>query len=338
MGSASNIIEAMQEHSVDPLLPLSDILVLDLLFQDLKNVENPDGTTENSLAKREKFHLETITHLESLNDENDTNFIPTVFTNWDQEDFHRLPKSINNYILQPYICWARTIVRRQTDVVFLTHIILYLSTSLPSAILLYYYFTWPHAFLHWFMTATYCGPFTLLLHNHVHNNGVLVKKYSLFDRLFPYVLEPLMGHTWHSYYYHHVKCHHIEGNGPEDISSTLRYQRDSFTHFLMYWMRFNLSVWLELPYYFIRKNKPMLAAKFFFWEVSSYAFIYVLATTNFYATLFALIIPFVQMRIGLMVGNWGQHALIDELDPESDYRSSITLIDVAVSAPFIANF
>jgi hypothetical protein len=32
-----------------------------------------------------------------------------------------------------------------------------------------------------------------------------------------------------------------------------------------------------------------------------------------------------------MVGNWGQHALVDELEPDSDFRSSITLIDVPVS-------
>jgi len=35
------------------------------------------------------------------------------------------------------------------------------------------------------------------------------------------------------------------------------------------------------------------------------------------------------MRIGLMIGNWGQHAFVDEVEPDSDFRSSITLIDVA---------
>ena len=33
----------------------------------------------------------------------------------------------------------------------------------------------------------------------------------------------------------------------------------------------------------------------------------------------------------MMVGNWGQHALVDEVEPDSDFRSSITLIDVPVS-------
>ena len=49
---------------------------------------------------------------------------------------------------------------------------------------------------------------------------------------------------------------------------------------------------------------------------------------NFHATLFVLLIPFAQLRLGLMIGNWGQHALVDEVDPDSDFRSSITLLDV----------
>jgi fatty acid desaturase len=30
-----------------------------------------------------------------------------------------------------------------------------------------------------------------------------------------------------------------------------------------------------------------------------------------------------------MVGNWGQHAFVDEANPKSDFRSSVTVIDVA---------
>ena len=97
-----------------------------------------------------------------------------------------------------------------------------------------------------------------MLHNHIHNNGVLALEYSLFDKLWPYVLEPLMGHTWDSYYYHHVKHHHVENNGPGDLSSTIRFQRDEFFDFLCYVSRFLFLIWIELPIYFIRKNKRSL--------------------------------------------------------------------------------
>jgi hypothetical protein len=45
------------------------------------------------------------------------------------------------------------------------------------------------------------------------------------------------------------------------------------------------------------------------------------------------LVPLALMRLALMTGNWGQHALVDESEPDSDFRSSITLIDVPVSSP-----
>lgn len=51
---------------------------------------------------------------------------------------------------------------------------------------------------------------------------------------------------------------------------------------------------------------------------------------NTHATTFVFLTPLVRMRIALMTGNWGQHALVDEVEPDSDFRSSITLIDAPV--------
>jgi hypothetical protein len=214
--------------------------------------------------------------------------------------------------------------------------LLYLSTSVTSAVILYNHFSWTHAILHWAMQAWYCGSFTLMLHNHIHNNGLLAKKYALFDNLWPYILEPLMGHTWHSYYYHHVKHHHVENNGPEDLSSTIRYQRDELLDFLTYVGRFVFFIWIELPLYFFQKRRISYGVKVAFWELSNYLFIVLMAKYNFRPTLFVLIIPLIQMRLGLMTGNWGQHALVDEDEPTFDLRSSITLIDVPVSHPMLA--
>ena len=62
--------------------------------------------------------------------------------------------------------------------------------------------------------------------------------------------------------------------------------------------------------------------------------------------MFVFVAPLVMIRAGLMIGNWGQHALVDEVEPDSDFRSSITLLDVAVSlvkssqvaSPFLSCF
>lgn len=317
--------------SIHPLLTQPDRVVLNNLSRDIQNVVEseppilPDDSSEDLADDKTAVQL-----LGNLNDETSEIFQPTVFTGWDQKD---IPKPIDRFLVRPYTTWAKRIVRRPTDVVFLTHILICLATSVPSALYLYYNFSWPHAIFHLAMQGYYCGPFTLMLHNCIHNNGLLASGNAWFDKSWPYILEPLMGHTWDSYYYHHVKHHHVENNGPGDLSSTIRYQRDDLLHFLHYVGRFIALIWIELPLYFWRKNKRSLALRTLGSELSSYAFIGLLARCNLRATIFVLIVPLVQMRIGMMVGNWGQHALVDELEPDSDFRSSITLIDVPVSTP-----
>ncbi|MCJ1354039.1 MAG: hypothetical protein MMC33_004026 [Icmadophila ericetorum] len=325
--------------SIDPQLTKSDVVVLENLIRDTEGTGNADQDSRD------------IQLLQALNDETGDLFQPTVFAGWDVvdggilrqlssktlKDQSTIPelntrysrsRSLNNSILNYYIRWASTIVRRPTDIVFLTHVILYLVTVIPSALYLYCNFSWLHGIAHLAMIGYYCGPFTLLLHNHIHNNGVLAKNYAWFDKSFPYILEPLMGHTWDSYFYHHVKHHHVEGNGPEDLSSTIRYQRDEFEDFALYFLRFLALIWIELPLYFLRKKKIWLAIKSFLSEQCSYTFLYAMARYNARATTFVLLLPFFCMRLGMMAGNWGQHCLVDEVEPDSDFRSSITLIDV----------
>jgi hypothetical protein len=119
--------------------------------------------------------------------------------------------------------------------------------------------------------------------------------------------------------------------GPEDLSTTIRYQRDEFLHFLHYYARFLFLIWLELPLYFVRKGKSNLALRAFVSEASSYAFLYFVTKLEPRASTFVFLLPFAILRFALMVGNWGQHALVDEIDPNSDFRTSITMIDVMVS-------
>ncbi|KAL9096034.1 MAG: hypothetical protein Q9165_001556 [Trypethelium subeluteriae] len=308
----------MVAASIDPYLTRPDHVVLDSLFHDVQYPFNDHGST--SIDK------DAIAQLQALNDEKNVDFQPTVFTTWDEKD---LPPFVNHYFVKPYTMWAKKVVRHPTDVVFLTHIITYFLVSVPSAILLFCHFTWVHGVLHAIWSLWSAGSFTLMMHNHIHNNGVLSKSWAWLDCTFPYILEPLMEHTWDSYYYHHVKHHHVEGNGPDDLSSTLRYQRDDLFNFLCYVGRFLFLIWLELPLYFVRKGKPVLACKSGTTELLNYLLLYLVTTrVDSKASTFVFLIPFIQLRLGLMIGNWGQHALVDEIEPDSDFRSSITLIDV----------
>ncbi|KAM0690620.1 hypothetical protein Q7P36_009388 [Cladosporium allicinum] len=322
------------ESTIHPYLTQPDIVVLQNLFKDIDEAgpKKSDNASESEKlnANDKTEYLKTddgaLNRLKAMNDPKHPEFQPTVVVTWDEKD---IPPFINEYIVRPYTRLATRIVRHPADVVFLTHIILYMCVNVPSAVYLFYNFSWIHGVVHTAFTFWCAGSFTLLMHNHIHNNGVLSKDWAVFDFCFPYILEPLMGHTWDSYYYHHVKHHHVEGNGPNDLSSTLRYQRDDIWHFLHYVGRFLFLIWLDLPLYFARKKNYKLALQSAASEYGAYFFLYYMtAHVNARASTFTLIIPFMLLRLGLMIGNWGQHALVDELEPDSDYRSSITLVDV----------
>ncbi|KAI1493670.1 hypothetical protein F5X96DRAFT_620833 [Biscogniauxia mediterranea] len=297
-----------------------------------KNVQGESLSEEEDVAEpaeiRDARDLGIMTR---QNDPASQDFEPTVFSSVDLRDLSsRLHPAVYRYALQPYIAWARQVARFDTDVVMVTHLILYFSTTLPSAAWMFHRFTYLHAALHVAMQAWYMGAYTLMRHQHIHQRGVLAKRswMQIFDHAFPYVMDPLMGHTWNSYFYHHVKHHHVEGNGPEDLSSTVHYQRDSVWHFLHYVGRFYFFVWLDLPLYFVRKGWYDTGLRCASWELSNYFTILVLFRLNSQATFFTLLLPLLAMRVMLMVGNWGQHAFVDADEPDSDYRSSVTLVDV----------
>ncbi|KAK1982936.1 fatty acid desaturase [Colletotrichum cereale] len=343
----------MSGLTVSPDLTVQDTIVLQNLIDDIKRYDDkhlaPADRDEGYVSQEsldEKSNRDDepcrgvssqrdardIRKLKGLNDAAGHDFEPTVLSSVDLRDLPaKIPAVLHRRVVLPYVAWARTVVRHETDVVMLTHLGLYLATSVPSAVLLFRSFGYLHAVLHTALQFHYMGTYTLMMHQHIHMNGILSKHHPLLralDACFPYLTDPLMGHTWNTYYYHHVKHHHVEGNGPSDLSSTIRYQRDDPLHFLHYVARFFFLVWFDLPRYFFRKRQLRNAAKTAFWELGNYAVLYALYRLNPRATAFVLLAPLLLLRLGLMVGNWGQHAFVDADEPDSDFRSSITLIDV----------
>lgn len=132
--------------------------------------------------------------------------------------------------------WQRTfrlssLCPNQFQVLRVTHVLLYFTTSVPSAIHLFHNFSWMHGIFLIIIQLSYKGAYSLLMHQHIHVGGILKKCFALLDELFPYILDPLMGHTWNTFYWHHVKHHHVVGNVPNDLSSTIRFERDNLWHF-----------------------------------------------------------------------------------------------------------
>ncbi|KAL7779639.1 hypothetical protein CFE70_009145 [Pyrenophora teres f. teres 0-1] len=305
------------EPTINPYHTQPDIVVLGNLIQDIKcgikgtRQARDSNVSPETLERVADDKTQTVDHdmqtiklLTSYNDPTSSAFAPTIFTTWDNA---AIPPVLNTYLVKPYARIAMDIVRHPTDIVFLTHILLYLTVNLASAIQLFRHFTYAHAIAHVGYTGWCIGSFTLLMHNHIHNNGVLKKRWKWLDLGFPYVLEPLMGHTWDSYYYHHVKHHHVESNvlpafSPPRVAGA--------------------------PSVLYQKGQTNLAIRALVSEVSSYIFLVAMYKVNRRAATWVFLVPFAILRLALMVGNWGQHALVDEDDPNSDFRTSITMIDV----------
>lgn len=114
---------------------------------------------------------------------------------------------------------------------------------------------------------------------------------------------------------------------PKDLSSTMRFQRDSALDFARYFLRFFFFILPEMTLYQSRKKRWPILRRMLSGELSFYALCVGLAFISWEATLVVFVIPFVLCRFLMMCGNWGQHAFIDAADPSNSYKNSITCIN-----------
>lgn len=174
--------------------------------------------------------------------------------------------------------------------------------------------------------AFFFDRFILMLHNTSHR-ALFKKGYRRLNKYIPWVLGPLFGESPDTYFAHHIGMHHFEANLEADLSSTMRFRRDSLLDFLRYWGRFFFGIIFELPLYHARRKRWKLFRMALLGELSWYAAVGVLAWVSWQATLVVLVVPFLAARFGMMAGNWAQHAFIDPADPANSFKSSIVCIN-----------
>ena len=121
--------------------------------------------------------------------------------------------------------------------------------------------------------------------------------------------------------------HHPENNLENDLSSTMRFQRDSLVDFLRYYGRFITLGAFDLVAYFRRVDRPKLARQVIVGELSWLALCAAGLLVSWQATVVVLVFPLLAVRFLMLAGNWGQHAFVDAAAPENCYRNSITCIN-----------
>ncbi|MFO0749509.1 MAG: fatty acid desaturase [Myxococcota bacterium] len=231
--------------------------------------------------------------------------------------------------LGPIARWATRFIRDPRDLPFLGVTVSALAIVLPMAVLLYI----PSLFSGWlaaaYLAVVFLGfvdRYILMLHCTSHRK-LFVPGLAAFDHIIPAVLGPFMGQSPYTYFAHHVGMHHRENNLAADLSSTMRYRRDSARGFMAYFLSFFFGGIFQLTRYHWKRGRTKLFRMALLGELSWYALVIGLAFLNLPATLIVFIVPFVLVRFLMMAGNWVQHAFIDASAPESPYKNSLTCIN-----------
>jgi len=172
----------------------------------------------------------------------------------------------------------------------------------------------------------YTDRFILMMHN-VSHRPFFKKPFKGLVAYVPWVLGPFFGETPEGYYSHHVGMHHAENNLPTDLSSTMRFQRDSFFDWLRYFFRFLFLILIELPIYLSKKKRGKMGVKALVGEAFYWSLTALIAVRSWQAAVIVLVVPYFVTRVLMMAGNWGQHAFIDASQPGNSYVNSITCIN-----------
>jgi fatty acid desaturase len=126
---------------------------------------------------------------------------------------------------------------------------------------------------------------------------------------------------------HHMGMHHVEDNMPDDLSSTMKYRRDSFLHFLRYLGNFLFFIQPRLTRYLTKHQRSLMAQRVIVGELAHGALIAGSLALNWRFGLVAFVVPAVVVRFMMMVGNWGQHAFVNPERENNGMTNAIACIN-----------
>ncbi len=223
-----------------------------------------------------------------------------------------------------------SMIRDERDLPFVYLTLRITFIMIPVGLAMYFTSGWIFAILavayFYLNNFVFKGPFGLMLHCTSHRKW-FKDKYEWMNHYLPWVVGPFFGQTPETYYSHHIHMHHAENNLPDDLSTTMFFQRDSFRDWFRYFWVFFWQGASDLVQYFWNRNRKKLSRKVVIGEASFILMVILLSFLNFWATFMVFILPFLLSRIIMMMGNWTQHSFIDPADPGNPYYNSITCIN-----------
>jgi len=207
-------------------------------------------------------------------------------------------------------------------------LILHCTVVLVAAATLFYLgrFSWWVAIGYWALVGiVFFDRVNTMIHRFAHR-PIFKERYDVLNAYVTWIIAPLFGQAPTSFEIHHVQMHHPEDNLPGDLSSTMRFRRDSALDFLRYFGRFMLIGIPELAVYHWRRGNTRSVIRLVAGQTLLYGLFVALGAWRLQPTLVVFVIPHIATVFLQLAGNWGQHAFVDPEQPDNDYRNSVTII------------
>ena len=168
-----------------------------------------------------------------------------------------------------------------------------------------------------------------LIHKEGHEpKGFFRKPFTFLNKFFGHFMAFFYGHVPEGYPMGHMRIHHKHDNAPEDVTSTVFYDRNQASRFMMYLFEFMLF-WtgISIAYYHYRKNRMEEFRRMVFGMLFYYLLIAVVMYFNFWFGFAYLLLVHLSTIIFLAVINYTWHAWTDPNEPKNIYKNSITVLN-----------
>lgn len=168
-----------------------------------------------------------------------------------------------------------------------------------------------------------------LIHKEGHEpKGLFKPGFGLLNKFFGYFLAPLYGHVPEGYPMGHMRIHHKFDNAPEDVTSTVYYDRRHASRFMIYLFEFALF-WtgISIVGHHLAKGKTKEARKMITGMVLFYGLMVVVMAFDPLFGFAYLLLPHLSSIIFLAAINYTWHAFTDPEDPRNTYKNSVTLLE-----------
>lgn len=190
------------------------------------------------------------------------------------------------------------------------------------AVLAYHILTYGPYFAFFSQVAT-------LIHKEGHEpKGFFKKRFSFLNKFFGYFLVFFYGHVPEGYPMGHMRIHHKHDNAPDDVTSTVFYDRTQALRFMIYLFEFMLF-WtgISIAYDHYKRNHLKEFRKMLIGMFCYYGFIATVMYFNFWFGFAYLLLPHLSAIIFLAVINYVWHAWTDPNEPKNIYKNSITVLN-----------